>query len=243
MRKRIYEVIEVAQNKDKESLIYDIVMLLTIVISMIPLAFKTSCYWFIIIDIVTTVLFIVDYLLRILTSDYKLKKGKLSFLIYPFTFWAIIDLISILPTITVLNNSFRLFKLFRAIRIVRLFKLLRYSKKIDIAKKVINNSKGTLITVVSLALSYIFIAALVVFNVEPDTFDNYFDALYWATVSLTTVGYGDIYPVTTAGRIVTMVSSIVGIVIIALPSGIITAGYLEVIKEENDDNKREKLDK
>ena len=70
------------------------------------------------------------------------------------------------------------------------------------------------------------------FNVEPDTFDNFFSAIYWATVSLTTMGYGDIYPVSTIGRVVTMLSSFVGIAIVALPAGIITAGYMDEIKKE-----------
>lgn len=78
------------------------------------------------------------------------------------------------------------------------------------------------------------ISALIVFNVEPDSFNTFFDAIYWATVSLTTVGYGDIYPVSVAGRVVTMISSVFGIAIIALPSGIITAGYMdEIRKDEN----------
>ena len=75
-----------------------------------------------------------------------------------------------------------------------------------------------------------------IFNVEPDSFDNFFDAVYWATVSLTTMGYGDIYPVTTIGRIVTMVSSIFGIAIIALPAGIITAGFMEQLSDEQKGN-------
>lgn len=71
-----------------------------------------------------------------------------------------------------------------------------------------------------------------VYNVEPESFATFFDAFYWATISLTTVGYGDIYPVTTIGRIVTMISSIFGIAIIALPSGVITASYLDEIKKD-----------
>ena len=77
------------------------------------------------------------------------------------------------------------------------------------------------------------ISALVIFNVEPESFNSFFDAIYWATVSLTTMGYGDIYPVTTIGRIVTMVSSVFGIAIIALPSGIITAGYMDEINKKD----------
>ena len=76
------------------------------------------------------------------------------------------------------------------------------------------------------------IAALVIFNVEPDSFNSFFDAIYWATVSLTTVGYGDIYPITTIGRVVTMVSSVFGIAIVALPAGVITAGYMKEINNE-----------
>jgi voltage-gated potassium channel len=85
-----------------------------------------------------------------------------------------------------------------------------------------------------LAVAYTLISALVIYNVEPESFDNFFEAIYWATVSLTTVGYGDIYPVTTIGRIVTMVSSVFGIAIIALPSGVITAGYLSEINNDKE---------
>ena len=84
-----------------------------------------------------------------------------------------------------------------------------------------------------MAVAYVLISALVIYNVEPESFDTFFDAIYWATISLTTVGYGDIYPVTTIGRIVTMISSVFGIAIIALPSGVITAGYLEEVNKEN----------
>ena len=96
----------------------------------------------------------------------------------------------------------------------------------------LKKQKRVLISVAVLAAAYILVSALIVFNVEPESFKNFFDAIYWATVSLTTVGYGDIYPVSNIGRIVTMVSSVFGIAIIALPSGIITAGYLEEIKNK-----------
>ena len=84
-----------------------------------------------------------------------------------------------------------------------------------------------------LALTYILISAIIIFNIEPQTFDTFFDAVYWATVSLTTVGYGDIYPVTNIGRLVTMISSFFGIAVIALPAGIITAEYMVELNEEN----------
>ena len=152
---------------------------------------------------------------------------------------AIIDLISILPSITVLNSGFkllRLMRMMRALRVFRVFKTFRYSKSVRIIANVFRRSKEPLIAVCTLAGAYILVSALVIFNVEPDSFDTFFDAIYWATVSLTTMGYGDIYPITTAGRIITMVSSIFGIAIVALPAGIITAGYMNEINDHEEDS-------
>lgn len=234
-RKRIYEIIEVSQDNDRVSLAYDLTMLVSIIISIIPLAYKKAPGVFKITDIITTILFIVDYLLRFLTADYKLEGKSLPFLRYPFTIWAIIDLVSILPTLTVLNSGFkllRLFRVFRTFRVFRVLKAFRYSKNVAILMEVIKTSKDALLAVCGLAVAYIFVSALVIFNVEADSFGTFFDAIYWATVSLTTVGYGDIYPVTTAGRIITMISSLFGIAVVALPAGIITAGYMEIIEKE-----------
>ena len=114
----------------------------------------------------------------------------------------------------------------------RVVKFVRYSKNIEIILTVLRRQKSALLTVGALAGGYILISALVVFNVEPDTFNSFFDAIYWATISLTTVGYGDIYPVSTAGRIFTMLSSMVGIAVVALPAGIITAGYMDAVNKD-----------
>lgn len=236
MRKKIYSIIEPIGNENKLSNIYDFIMMTTIVVSIIPLAFKETNAFFQWIDYITVSIFILDYLLRLLTSDYKLKKSVASFFVYPLTPMAIIDLISILPSVTVLNSGFRLLKLFRLLRtlkVLRAFKFLRYSKSFDIISNVFKKQKKVLSAVATMAVAYVLISALVIYNVEPESFETFFDAIYWATISLTTVGYGDIYPVTTIGRIVTMISSVFGIAIIALPSGVITAGYLEEINKEN----------
>ena len=221
-------------DNDRASMVYDLMMLVSIIVSIVPLAFKEAPGFFRITDIVTTILFIVDYLLRFATADLKLEGKSLPFLRYPFTIWAIIDLLSILPTVTVLNSGFkllRLFRVFRTFRVFRVLKAFRYSKNVAILMQVIKQSKDALLAVCGLAVAYIFVSALVIFNVEADSFNTFFDAIYWATVSLTTVGYGDIYPVTTAGRIITMISSLFGIAVVALPAGIITAGYMEIIEK------------
>lgn len=243
MRKRIFDIIEVAEAGDKASAIYDYTMMVSIIFSLIPLAFKSTTSFLTVIDRVTVSLFILDYILRLMTADYKLKKGILSFFLYPFTFMAIIDLLCILPSFNIIATGFKMLKLLRllrAFRVFRAFKMLRYSKSMEIIIGVIRSQRTPLLAVVTLAIAYILIAALVVFNVEPETFKSFFEAVYWATVSLTTVGYGDIYPVTTIGRLVTMVSSFIGIAIVALPSGIITAGYMEALKNENNDTKQVK---
>lgn len=89
-----------------------------------------------------------------------------------------------------------------------------------------------------MAIFYVLFTALVMFNIEPDTFGNFFDAIYWAAISLTSVGYGDITPVSDVGRLFTMLSAFVGVAIIALPSGIITVDYLDVLNNEKDNDKR-----
>lgn len=239
MRKRIYEIIESASENDRLSNVYDIFMMIVIITSLIPLAFKEETTLFYIIDKVAVVIFILDYLLRLLTADFKVKRGKISFLIYPFTPMAIIDLLCILPSLSIISGSFRIlkvFRLFRTLRVFRVFKFIRYSKSIRIVMGVFKRQRKPLATVLVLAFVYILISAMIVFNVEPDSFNNYFDAIYWATVSLTTMGYGDISPVTTIGRAVTIVSSLFGIAIIALPSGIITAGFMEELYRENSKN-------
>ena len=235
-KRKIYNVIEPAGNGGRLSSAYDFIMMATIIISIIPLAFKTDNLLFQWIDYITVAIFILDYIFRLATADLKLNKSVVSFFIYPITPMAIIDLLSILPSVTVLNNGFRLLKLFRLLRtlkVLRAFKFLRYSKSFEIISNVFKKQKKVLAAVATMAVAYVLISALVIYNVEPETFNTFFDAVYWATISLTTVGYGDLYPITTIGRIITMVSSVFGIAIIALPSGVITAGYLaEINKDE-----------
>ena len=237
MRKKIYEIIEPSDDGGKLSSVYDLIMMSTIVISIIPLAFKTDNLFFRWIDYITVAIFILDYILRLVTADIKLKKSVASFFLYPITPMAIIDLLSILPSVTVLNSGFRLLKLFRLLRtlkVLRAFKFLRYSKSFEIISNVFKKQKKVLAAVATMAVAYVLVSALVIYHAEPDSFETFFDAIYWATISLTTVGYGDIYPVSTIGRIVTMISSVFGIAIIALPSGVITAGYLAEINKDDE---------
>ena len=230
MRKKIYNILN-------QNAIYDTFMFTVIIMSIIPLAFVKQQSWMTLIDRITVIIFIVDYILRWFVAD-KLSNKLNKFILYPLTPMAIIDLLSILPSITLLNSSFKLlkiFRLFKSLRLLKILKLVRYSKSITMICNVFKKQKETFITILVMAITYILVSALVIINVEPETFPTYFDALYWATISLTTVGYGDVYAVTTIGKIITMISSFLGIAVVALPAGIITSALMDELSKSHDE--------
>lgn len=150
---------------------------------------------------------------------------------YPFTGFAIIDLLSIIPSFNIGSKALKVFRVARLLKILRVFKFVRYSKNVQLLLKVLRKEKSILLTVMLIAVAYIFTTALVMFNVEDsEMFADFFDALYWATTTLTTVGYGDICPLTDLGRVISMISALMGVAIIALPSGVITASYLDELR-------------
>ena len=131
-----------------------------------------------------------------------------------------------------------------------MFRVFSFTDKFPVLGRVLKKEKYVLLTVLGVAVFYVFLTALIMFNAEPHvnpetgetTFGSFFDALYWATITLTTVGYGDLTPVTKIGRLVSMLSSLFGMAVIALPSGVITASYLVELrnvkeqKEDDDEN-------
>ena len=237
-RTRLYEIVSTARPGDTASFLYDCFMILVVIISLIPLSFKTATPLFVAIDHTAAAVFSVDYLLRLLVAD-KRENGKpIDFLLFPARPMSIIDILSIIPSFTPLTGTYRLLRLarvLRLLRITRVLKMFRYSKNLQHLMNVFRRERVALGSVCVFVVAYILVIALVIINVEPETFGTYFDAVYWAATSLTTIGYGDLYPVSDAGRIVTIISSLVGILVVALPTGIITAGImieLEISKSE-----------
>ena len=227
MRERLYSLLN---GDGRAAMWYGRVMTILIVASLLPLCFKGSSPILETIEYACVLVFIVDYLARWATADLKIGNGALSFLIYPFTPMAIIDLLSILPVFNALNDALRTLRVLRLFRALRAFKLIRYSKSASAIAAVFEKQREALLAVLCLAIAYILVSALVIFNVEPDTFNTFFDAVYWAVVSLTTVGYGDLYPSSDVGRTIAMISSLMGVAVVALPSGIITAGMLDELR-------------
>lgn len=233
MRRRIYQIIEKGSPNDKLSMLYDRFMIVVILLSILPLCFKETNEVFFWIDKITVTIFIVDYILRWITADFKmLGKRKISFLKYPFTPFAIIDLVTILSSLTPLDSTLKAFRILRLPKCMKTLKFLRYSRGFQLMLRVFQKKKDDLLTVCYLAIGYILVSALVLFQVEPETFQTYFDAVYWSAITLMTVGYGDFYPVTVLGKAVAIVSSFLGVAVFALPTGIITAGYLDELEHK-----------
>lgn len=248
-RQRLFSLVEKDTDHSVASITYDCIMVVMIAISIIPLMFKTQNQLFLWFDRISVAIFIFDYFARWTTADLKFSDRNqiVAFVTYPFSLMAMVDLLSILPSIGILSRSFKIFRITRLFKLLRVLKFLRYSSRIQILLNVFKKERYVLLTVLAIAVFYIFTTALIMFNVELNkpnkdglvVFDSFFDALYWATTTLTTVGYGDVYPVSDFGRVISMMSSIFGIAIIALPSGVITAGYLDELKRLEKDNQNE----
>ena len=229
------------------SQIYDYMMLVAIIIGTVPLLFREyrPLFWY--FDIISGGIYLVDYLLRWITCDLRSKMPKWkAFLLYPITPMAILDLLSILPTFEVISSSYKLAKSARLLKIFRFTKIVHYIGPLEIFITVIKKQWKLLLAVVLVALFDILITAIIMFQseqeIDPVTgeyiFKTFHEAFYWATITLTTVGYGDLSPVSDVGKTLSIISSLLGIGIIALPSSIITAGYMQELnrrmKEEEE---------
>lgn len=244
MRKRIYEIIEPGfkggKYADKYADWYDIGMIVVILCSFVPLLFKAETPLLRVLDIGTAAIFAVDYILRWITADLKFgKPGVASFLRYPFSPMAIIDLLSILPIVLmVVSPAFKLFRFTRlilALRTLRLLRLYRYSRNLRIIANVFRKQKQAFLMILVLTMGYIFVTSVILFQVEPEIFNNFFDAIYWAVILLTTVGYGDVLATTLLGKLITILSALLGIALVALPAGLIVAGYQREVQADRED--------
>ncbi len=148
----------------------------------------------------------------------------------------IIDLIAVIATMPVVPagfNAIRMLRFTKFFRVLRAFKIA----KVDLLFRAIDKQKKVLVTIFSLAAIFILLSAILMFQIEhaaqPDVFTDFFDALYWAVATLTTVGYGDIYPITTLGKAISMLISLTGIAIVALPAGVIASAFTDELQEED----------
>lgn len=187
-----------------------------------------------IFEIFSIVVFTVEYLLRLWVSDlYYPDKPKWKARIkYIFTGMAIIDLLAILPFYIpfIIKIDLRALRVLRIFRLFRLFKANRYSTSMRNVFLVIKDKSSELISSVIVVFTLMIMASAIMFNIEnaaqPDKFRSIFDSMWWATATLTTVGYGDIYPITVLGKILAALIALLGIGIVAIPTGIIASGFM-----------------
>ncbi len=176
-------------------------------------------------EIFCIAVFSLEYAMRIYVADHKLR--------FIFSFWGIIDLLAILPFYLSLGVDLRSVRALRFFRLFRLFKLARYHQAITHLTAALTIAKEKLLLFLLLVLILIYFSAVGIYYFEytaqPQHFSSVFDSLWWAVITLTTVGYGDIYPLTVGGRIFTFFILIIGIGIIAIPTGIISAALTEAL--------------
>ncbi len=232
MRRKIYQMVHKYEGHWL-SVAYRYFMVVVIIASLVPLTMRENYPIFRDMELVCAIIYVVDYALRWISADYKFDNHHwTAFVKYPFRLISLIDLASILALLSSVFGLFvtlRIAKLFTVCRVVRIF---RYFKGFQAMIQILKRSRKALAAVGGLAVGYIVVSAIIMFHVEPDLFHNFFDAVYWSTISLTTVGYGDLCPVTLSGKIIAVVSSFFGIAIVALPAGVVTAEYLEYINEK-----------
>ena len=175
MRERIFNILE---GDSEASIWYGRIMTVFIIASLVPLCFWEENLVLTILEYVCVTVFIGDYIARWATADFKLKKSKASFVIYPFTPMAIVDLVTILPTFLALNPAWRSLRALRLLRMLRAFRLVRYSKSVNALVAAFERKRGQLMVVLAFAAAYVVVIAMVMFNVEHETFPDFFDAIY-----------------------------------------------------------------
>ena len=247
IRKDIYRIIRIGYVGDVPSRIFDIVIAASILINLFIIFFETfevSVKYLPIlnrIEFATIIIFTVEYLLRLVTADYAYPTKKTfagALLAFIISFYGLIDLFSFLPywlsfifpAVTVPGGVVA-FRMLRVVRILRLFRVNRYYDAFNVITDVLREKKNQIASAVFIILMMLLAASVIMYNLEheaqPEEFKNAFSGIWWAVSTLLTVGYGDIYPVTPAGRFVGIILAFLGVGIVAIPTGIISAGFVQ----------------
>ncbi len=248
-KERVWEILEATEHEDKPKKVldyFDVFILILILLNTaaviletvdsIQSQFRLYFFWF---EVFSVFVFTVEYIGRVWasTSQRKFSKPFWGRLKYIFTPMAIIDLLAILPFyLTFITFDMRVIRMLRVFRLLRLMKLVRYSASFALFGKVLKNRKEELIVTASIVLVMMVLSASFMYYAEhqaqKENFPDIPSAMWWAIVTLTTVGYGDVYPITTLGKIFAAVIAILGIGMFALPTGILGASFVEELEKQ-----------
>ena len=241
-RKRVFEIIEVGNDLDRPSRIYDFINAFAIIINLVVSVLMTysgikeqfgPVLWT--IEAVTVAFFAVDYGLRVWTARFLYPELTEAHAIkkYMFSFTGIIDLLSFLPYYLPIffPSGTVAFRMIRIVRIFRLFKINAYYDSLNVITEVIAGKRQQLISSVFIILILMLASSLCMYSLEneaqPDVFQNAFSGIWWAASTLLTVGYGDIYPITFWGKLLGIFITFLGVGMVAIPTGIISAGFVD----------------
>ncbi len=181
-------------------------------------------------EVVIVVIFTVEYLLRVYVAD-----SKPGFI---FSFYGIIDLVAILPFYLAAGLDLRSIRIFRLLRLLRMLKFTRYNQALDRLATTFRSIQTELIVFGMITLAVLYVAATGIYYFEnpaqPDHFESIFHSLWWAVATLTTVGYGDVYPITIGGRFFTFIILMIGLGLISVPTGLIASALTKTISGEDD---------
>jgi len=206
-----------------------ILSLITFSIDTLPNISESTQNILTLIEVITVVIFTLEYILRIYVAENKLK--------FIFSFYGLIDLIAILPFYLSATLDLRTLRIFRLLRLFRVLKLVRYNQAISRLHRAFIISKEELMLFSFVALIVLYLSAVGIYyfenDVQPDKFTSVFHSLWWAVATLTTVGYGDVYPVTVGGKIFTFLILMVGLGIVSVPAGLISSSMTQVREEDN----------
>lgn len=245
-RKRIFNIIEIGNKDDVPSAIFDRFIVVVIFINLLITLMQTFDQFTPImtvlnaLELVTIVIFTVEYILRVWTADFlypeeKIKwKARLRFVISAY---GLIDLFTIIPYFLpfIFPEGAVAFRIFRVIRIFRLFKINAQYDAFNVITSVLKEKKNQLISSVCMIFILMLASSLCMYSLEheaqPEQFKNAFSGIWWSVSTLLTVGYGDIYPVTAAGKFMAIIISFLGVGMVAIPTGIISAGFVEQYTE------------
>lgn len=236
-RKRIFDIIQIGQKEDVPSRAFDLLIVAAILVNLTVLflgTFEELSSFDLLFDVlegITVSFFCVEYFLRIWTADYlypDLGRGKaaLRFLV---SFDGIVDLFTILPFFFL--YGFAALRILRVVRIFHLFRINAYYDSFNVITSVLYEKRNQIISSVLIILVLMVASSLCMYSAEheaqPEVFRNAFSGLWWAMSTIFTVGYGDIYPVTLIGRCMAVLTTFLGVGVVAIPTGIISAGFVE----------------